>query len=131
MKYFKLIAICFLVSCAISLLGVFILSSVKYIVAGDTDFRTLPYGIAVAVNLCFGLATLPVFFNLNDRVRSSLVWSALSFFLLPVVFVSFFLLAMWNQPWPGILFCVPYVLTLAVSFHLFRKDMWAKGDKGN
>jgi len=121
MKYFKLIIICFLASSIISLIGVFILSSLKYIGAADSDFKNLPYGIAVAVNLYLALGTLPVFFNLNDRVRSSRIWSAISFFLLPIVFVLFSLLAMWDEPWPGILFCMPYLVILAVLFSVRKK----------
>lgn len=125
MKYFRLIVICFLGSSVISLLGVFILSSLKYIGSADTDFRNLPYGIAVAFNLYLAVGTSPIFFNLNDRVRSSLIWSAMSFFLLPIVFVFFSLLAMWNQPWPGILFCMPYLVILAILFLFSRKNIMA------
>lgn len=124
MKYFKLIVICFLGSCIISLIGVSILSSLKYIGAGDSDFRNLPYGIAVGFNFYLAFGTFPIFFNLNDRVRSSLIWSAVSFFLLPIVFVLFSLLAMWDQPWPGILFCIPYLVILTVLF-FFRKSIIA------
>lgn len=121
MKYLSLIIICFFCACAISLMGVFILLSLGLIGTGDSDFKILPYGIAVGVNFYLGLGTFPVFFNLNDRVRSSLMWSALSFFLLPAVFVCFTLLAMWNQPWPGILFCLPYLVILVILFLRYRK----------
>ena len=130
MRYFKLIIICFLVSSIVSLIGVFILSSLKYIGAGDTDFKNLPYAIAVAFNLYLAFGTSPIFFNLNDQVRSNPIWSAMSFFLLPIVFVLFSLLAMWNQPWPGILFCVPYLVILAILFFVFRKNIAANVYKG-
>ena len=123
MKYLRLIVICFLVSSVISLLGVFVLSSLKYIGADDSDFGNLPYGIAIGINLCLSFMTIPIFFNLNDRVRSRAIWSALSFFMLPIVFVFFSLLAMWDQPWPGILFCMPYLVVLTVLFFYFRKNI--------
>ncbi len=123
MKYLKLIIICFFGSTIISFLGLFILSSLKYIGAGDSDFNNLPYGIAIGINLCFALGTFPIFLNLNNRVRSSPGWSATSFFLLPAVFVFILLLAMWDQPWPGILFCIPYLALLVVLFLNFRKNI--------
>lgn len=123
MKYLRLIVICFLVSSIISLLGVFVLSSLKYIGADDSDFGNLPYGIALGINLCLSFMTTPIFLNLNDWVRSRAIWSALSFFMLPIVFVFFSLLAMWDQPWPGILFCMPYLVVLTVLFFYFRKNI--------
>ncbi|EDM37826.1 hypothetical protein PBAL39_15414 [Pedobacter sp. BAL39] len=122
MRYFRLIFICFLVSSIISLIGVFILSSLKYIGDSDSDFKNLPYGIAVGVNLYLALGSLPILFNLNERVRSSVIWSAISFFLLPIVFVLLLLLAMWDEPWPGILFCMPYLVILTVLFFLRKKS---------
>lgn len=122
MKYLGLIIMCFLSASIISLIGVFILLSLNLIGNADSDFRNLPYGIAIGVNFCLGLGTFPVFLHLNDRVRSNQMWSALSFFFLPVVFVFFTLLAMWDQPWPGILFCMPY---LVILFLRYRKHIKA------
>ena len=125
MKYLGLIIMCFLSASIISLIGVFILLSLNLKGNADSDFRNLPYGIAIGVNFCLGLGTFPVFLNLNDRVRSNQMWSALSFFFLPVVFVFFTLLAMWDQPWPGILFCMPYLVILVVLFLRYRKHIKA------
>ncbi|RYF99788.1 MAG: hypothetical protein EOO07_36295 [Chitinophagaceae bacterium] len=121
MKYLSLIILCFVIASIISLIGTFILMSTALIGTADSDFRNLPYGIAVAFNLYLALGTLPVFFNLIDRVRDNLVWSLASFFLLPILFVLLSLLAMWDQPWPGVLFCVPYFLVLIIFFLRFRK----------
>jgi len=125
MKYLGLIIMCFLSASIISLIGVFILLSLNLKGNADSDFRNLPYGIAIGVNFCLGLGTFPVFLNLNDRVRSNQMWSALSFFFLPVVFVFFTLLAMWDQPWPGILFCMPYLVILVILFLRYRKHIKA------
>ena len=125
MKYLGLIIMCFLSASIISLIGVFILLSLNLIGNADSDFRNLPYGIAIGVNFCLGLGTFPIFLNLNDRVRSNLMWSALSFSFLPVVFVFFTLLAMWDQPWPGILFCMPYLVILVILFLRYRKHIKA------
>lgn len=121
MKYLRLIITCFFAASIISVIGVFILMSTGLIGSADSDFRNLPYGIAVGINLYLALGTLPVFFNLHDKVKSSPIRTALSFFLLPGIFVLFLLLAMWNQPWPGILFCVPYLTILYVFFLQYRK----------
>ena len=121
MKYLSVIVICFLVASIISLIGVFVLMSTGLIGTANTDFRNLPYGIAVAFNLYLTLGTLPVFFNLYARVRDNPILNAASFFLLPVLFMLFSLLAMWDEPWPGFLFCVPYLLVLVALFIRFRK----------
>jgi len=123
MKYLRIIIVCFLGASALSLIGVYLLMSLALIGTADSDFRNLPYGIAVGFNLYLAIGTIPVFLNLNDRIRFSKILSAISFFLLPFIFVLFSLLAMWDQPWPGILFCVPYLLMLSIFFVRFRKSI--------
>lgn len=123
MKYLRLIIFCFLTGTALSLIGVFVLQSAGLIGSGDSDFRNLPYGIAVAFNLYLAFGTLPVLFNLSSKVRLSGFRSALSFFLLPFVFVLLSLLAMWDEPWPGMLFCVPYFAVLGFAFARFTRGV--------
>lgn len=123
MKYLRLIIICFLSASTISLIGVYVLLTLEVIGTSNSDFRNLPYGIAIGVNIYLALGTFPVFLNLRDYVRSSLMWIAISFFLLPVFFVLSILLAMWNEPWPGILFCLPYLVVLTILFFHYRKSI--------
>ncbi|WP_293783460.1 hypothetical protein [uncultured Pedobacter sp.] len=92
----------------------------------DTDFRNLPYGIAVGFNICLALGTLPILFNLNDTVKFSPLMSGLSFFLLPLILVLFSLLLMWDEPWPGILFALPYLSVLTIFFVRFRREQHLK-----
>jgi hypothetical protein len=116
MKYFKIIVFCFLIASVLSLVGVAILQSTGLIGNADTDFKSLPYGIAIGVNMCLFLASFPILFNRQERVRNNHRYRVASFFLLPAIFVLFLLLAMWYQPWPGVLFCVPYLTVLSIFF---------------
>ena len=68
MKYLSVIIICFLASSVMSLIGVFVLMSTGLIGTADSDFKNLPYGIAIAFNLYLALGTLPVFLNLYTPV---------------------------------------------------------------
>jgi len=116
MKYFKIIVFCFLIASVLSLLGVFVLQSTGLIGKADSDFRNLPYGIAIGINLIFFLSSFTILLNLKEKVRVNNAYRAMSFFLLPVIFVVFLLLGMWNQPWPGIVFCIPYFIVLFFFF---------------
>lgn len=116
MKYFKIIVLCFILASIISLVSVFALQSTGLIGEADTDFRNLPYGIATGINLCFFIASSTILLNLNESVRVNILYKALSFFLLPSLIVLFLLLAMWDEPWPGLLFCVPYLFVLIIFF---------------
>jgi len=116
MKYFKIIVFCFLIASIFSLVGVAILQSTGLIGNADSDFKSLPYGIAIGINICLLLASLTILFNLQERVRNNNVYRMTSFFLLPALFVLILLLAMWDQPWPGVLFCVPYLTVLIIFF---------------
>ena len=116
MKYLKIIIICFLIASVISLIGVFILQSTGLIGKADSDFKNLPYGIAIGINLCFLLGSFTILLNLKEYVRSNPLYKALSFFLLPGIIVLFVLFAMWDQPWPGVLFCIPYLIVLFIFF---------------
>ena len=94
----------------------------------DTDFKNLPYGIAIGINICFFLGSLTILMNLKQRVRDNIIYNALSFFLLPGLLVLFLLLAMWDEPWPGVLFCMPYLVMLFVFFFV-QKKTGGKDDK--
>ncbi|WP_293741236.1 hypothetical protein [uncultured Pedobacter sp.] len=126
MKYLMMILYCFLISTAVSLFGVFILQATKVMGTANTDFRNLPYGIAVGFNICLAFGTLPVLFNLNNTVKFSPLMSALSFFLLPMILVLFSLLLMWDEPWPGILFAFPYLSVLMIFFMRFKRGQHLK-----
>lgn len=123
MKYLIIIFVCFFVATIFSLMGVFVLQYAGLIGKADTDFKNLPYGIAIAYNLYLSIGALPILLNLNDRVRYNTLFSTLSFFLLPGIFILFSLLLMWDEPWPGILFCFPYLFALIFSFIRFRKTV--------
>lgn len=97
------------------------MQSTELVGKADTDFQNLPYGIAIGINLCFFLSSLTIFLNLKETVRRNTTYSALSFFLLPVLLVLFLLLAMWDEPWPGVLFCLPYLIVLLYAFIRSRK----------
>ena len=125
MKYFKIIVFCFLIASVLSLLGVFVMQSTGLIGKADSDFRNLPYGIAIGINFFFFLLSFTILLNLKEKVRSNNTYNAMSFFLLPSIFVVFLLLASWNQPWPGILFCVPYFIVLFIFF--LRSKNTARG----
>lgn len=116
MKYFKIIILCFLIASVVSLAGVFAMQSTNIIGSGDTDFKNLPYGIAIGINLCFFLVSLTILLNLKESVRGNLLYNALSFFLLRGLLVLLLLFAMWDEPWPGVLFCIPYLIVLFVFF---------------
>ena len=116
MKYFKIIVFCFLIASVLSLLGVLVLQSTGLIGKADSDFRNLPYGIAIGINLIFFLSSFTILLNLKENVRVNNTYRAMSFFLLPAIFLVFLLLGMWNQPWPGIVFCVPYFIVLFLFF---------------
>jgi peptidoglycan/LPS O-acetylase OafA/YrhL len=93
---------------------VFVLQSTGLIGKGDSDFKNLPYGIAIGINLCFLLGSFTILLNLKEYVRANPLYKALSFFLLPGIIVLFVLFAGWDQPWPGVLFCVPYLIVLFI-----------------
>ena len=116
MKYFKIIILCFLIASVVSLAGVFAMQSTNIFGSGDTDFKNLPYGIAIGINLCFSLVSFTILLNLKQSVRGNLLYNALSFFLLPGLLVLLLLFAMWDEPWPGVLFCIPYLIVLFVFF---------------
>ena len=116
MKYFKVIVLCFVIACIFSLGGVFVLQSTGLIGKADTDFKNLPYGIAVGINLCFFIGSFSILLNLKESVRFNFLYKALSFFLVPSLIVLFLLLAMWDEPWPGVLFCIPYLVILIIFY---------------
>jgi peptidoglycan/LPS O-acetylase OafA/YrhL len=120
MKYFKIIILCFLIASVFSLIGVLVLQSTGLIGKADSDFKNLPYGIAI--NLCFFLSSFTILLNLKEQVSTNNKYRAMSFFLLPAVFVLFVLFAMWDQPWPGVLFCVPYLIVLFIFFLRSKKE---------
>lgn len=122
MKYFKIIVLCFLIASILSLTGVFILQSAGLIGKADSDFRSLPYGIAIGINLILFLGSFTILLNLKASVSRNQLYKALSFFLVPGLIVIILLLAMWDDPWPGVLFCVPYLLLLFVFFVRSGKD---------
>jgi len=116
MKYFKIIVLCFILASIISLVSVFALQSTGLIGKADTNFGNLPYGIATGINLCFFIASFTILLNLKKFFRYNMLYKAMSFFLLPSFIVLFLLLAMWDEPWPGVLFCVPYLVFLIIFF---------------
>ena len=116
MKYFKIIILCFLIASVFSLIGVFVLQSTDLIGKADTDFKNLPYGIAIGINFCFFLSSFTILLNLKEQVSANNRNRAMSFFLLPTLFVLFVLFAMWDRPWPGVLFCIPYLIVLFIFF---------------
>ena len=122
MKYFKIILLCFIIASVFSLSGVFVLQSTGLIGKADTDFKNLPYGIAIGINLCFLLGSFTIFLNLQEHVKANSLYNALSFFLLPGLFVLFLLYAMWDEPWPGVLFCIPYLIVLFIFFLRSQKE---------
>ena len=121
-KYFKIIVFCFLIASVFSLSGVFVLQSTSLIGKADSDFKNLPYGIAIGINLCLFLGSFTILLNLQEHIRTNILYKALSFFLLPCIFVLFLLLVMWDQPWPGVLFCVPYLVFLFIFFVRSKKQ---------
>ena len=121
MKYFKIIVLCFIIATVFSLIGVFVLQSTGLIGKADSDFKNLPYGIAIGINLCLFLGSFTILLNLQEHVKANLLYKALSFFLLPGMFVLFLLFAMWDQPWPGVLFCIPYLVVLFIFFVRSKK----------
>lgn len=116
MKYFKIIVFCFIIASVFSLGGVFVLQSTGLLGKADSDFRNLPYGIAIGINLCLFLGSFTILLNLKEQVSTNSLYRALSFFLLPGLIVLFALFAMWDQPWPGVLFCMPYLIILFIFF---------------
>ncbi|KLT67329.1 hypothetical protein [Pedobacter sp. BMA] len=126
MKFLKIILVCFFISTLVSLTGVFILQSAQIIGTADSDMKNLPYGIAIGFNLYLFLGTLSVFFNLNQNIRENSLWSALSFFLLPAIFLLLSLFAMWDEAWPGVLYGLPYFIILSICYLGFRKNMSKK-----
>ena len=122
MKYFKIIVLCFIIASVFSLSGVFVLQSTGLIGKADTDFKNLPYGIAIGINLCFLLGSFTIFLNLQEYVKANSLYNALSFFLFPGLFVLFLLYAMWDEPWPGVLFCIPYLVVLFIFFVRSKKQ---------
>jgi hypothetical protein len=116
MKYFKILMLCFFLASALSLIGVYLLQSTGLIGTVDTDFKNLPYGIAIGVNVGFLITSLPILLNLIDRVKTNRLYHALSFFLLPAIFLLFLRFAMWDEPWPGLLFLVPHPMVLIIFF---------------
>lgn len=126
MKYLKIILICFFISTLVSLTGVFILQVAQIIGTADSDMKNLPYGIAIGFNLYLFLGTVPVFLNLNRNIRESPFWSALSFFLLPSIFLMLSLFAMWDEAWPGVLYGLPYFITLCICYLRFTKHTGLK-----
>ncbi|MCX2431656.1 hypothetical protein [Pedobacter sp. GR22-10] len=122
MKYLKIIVFCFFIASVLSLIGVFVLQSTGLIGKADTDFKNLPYGIAIGINFCFFLSSFTILLNLQEHIRTNTLYKALSFFLLPCMFVLFLLFASWDEPWPGVLFCVPYLIVLLIFFVRSKKQ---------
>ncbi len=131
MKYFKMISFCFITATIFSLISIFILQSVEVIGTANTDFKNLPYGIAIGINFFLFLSSFTVLLNLNEHIKTNPLWCFLSFFLLPGVFVILVFLAMWDEPWPGMLFIIPYLLVLTTTFLRFRKSVTVESVKSN
>jgi len=123
MKYFKIIILCFIIASVISLIGVFIMQSTNLIGTADTDFRNLPYGIAIGINLCFFLGSFTILLNMKQGIAGNTLYNALSFFLVPGLIVLFFLFAGWDELWPGVLFYVPYLVVLFSFFVRSKKQI--------
>jgi len=122
MKYLMMIVLSFMIASAIDVLGVFILQSLDQIGTADTDMKNLPYGIAIGFNLFLALGTLPIFLNLNSRVKDNFMLSALSFFLLPLVMMVSLALSLEEEALTGVGFCAPYIFVLSVLFMRFRNQ---------
>jgi peptidoglycan/LPS O-acetylase OafA/YrhL len=122
MKYFKIIFLCFLIASAASLIGVFIMQSTDLLGKADTDFKNLPYGIAIGINFCFFLGSFTILLNQIQVVSSNTFSNALSFFFVPGLLVLVLLFAMWDDPWPGVLFCIPYLIVLFIFFIRSKKS---------
>ena len=125
MKYVKIIVLCFMIATIFSLIGVFVLQSTGLIGNADSDFRNLPYGIAVGINLCFFIGSFTILLNLREHVKANIGYNALSFFLVPGMLVVVALFTMWDQPWPGVLFCLPYLIVLSIFFVRSKKTQLA------
>lgn len=121
MKYLMIILLSFLIATLVSVVGIFVLQSLDLVAKADTDLKNLPYGIAVAFNLFLALGTLPIFFNLKNVVKSSLIWSAISFFLLPLLVMACLALSLEEEALTGVAFCIPYFIVLIVQFVRFRR----------
>lgn len=126
MKYLTLILLTFLIASTTTLLGVFILQLLGQVGTAETDMKSLPYGIAVGVNLLLALGTFPIFLNLRPWVKDRLFASALSFFLLPFVIMVYVSFSMEEEALAGILFCVPYFIILSVFFARFRAGVTSR-----
>jgi hypothetical protein len=122
MKYLMIILLSFLIATGVSVAGVFILQTLNLAMTADTDMKNLPYGIAVGSNLFLALATLPVLLNLREGVRYNMVWSTLSFFLLPAVVMGYLAVSFEEEALTGVAFCTPYFIVLTVFFVKFRKQ---------
>ena len=122
MKYLTVVLLTFLVASCANVLGVFVLQSLDQIGTADTDMKNLPYGIAIGFNLFLALGTFPTFLNLMPRVRNNIFWSTLSFFLLPLVIMSYLAFSLEEEVLTGIGFCIPYFIVLTVFFVRLRKQ---------
>jgi hypothetical protein len=126
MKYLKITVFCFLIASVFSLIGVFVLQSTGLIGKADSDFKNLPCGIAMGINLCFFLGSFTILLNLKEYVRTNLLYKALSFFLLPGIIVLFVLLRCGISLGQG---C--YFAFLTLLYYLFFSFGQKKYDIGN
>lgn len=122
MKYLVIILASFLIASTVSVVGLFVLQSTGLIGSADTDMKNLPYGIAIGFNFLLALGTFPAFLNMKARVRNNFLWSALSFFVLPVFIMGYLCLSLEEEAWTGVLFCIPYFIILSALFVRFHNQ---------
>ena len=119
MKYLMIILISFLIASAVSVFGVFISQLME---TAHTDMMYLPYGIAIGFNFFLALGTFPVFLNRRGSVSGNLLFSALSFFALPLVIMMYLTFSLEEEVWTGVLFCIPYFVILSLFFVRFHNQ---------
>lgn len=120
MRYLTIILLSFLIAAAVSVAGVFVLQSFAFIGMAETDMKNLPYGIAVGFNLFLALGSLPILLNFKKGVRDNLIWSTLSFYLLPLIVMGYLAASLEEEAWTGVAFCIPYFIVLTIFFIRFR-----------
>ncbi|PPL04533.1 hypothetical protein SAMN05444682_101322 [Parapedobacter indicus] len=122
MRYWKIIFFSFFIGCITTVVSLIFLHAqqphaVRHHPAND--MVGLAYGLAIALNIVLALCSLPILLLKHSEAQK--LWHALAgSFGLPLVFTVYVTCAM---DFYALLYCLPYLISLAVLFIMIPKPL--------
>ncbi len=115
-----------LISCLAEMLLIFVMLSMETIDNNvrHCDMSALLYPIGIIYYTILSIGIIPIFINLNKRIRNNFYYSLASFFLIPTLIVLVLEPLSYDIRTVGVLYIlsIPFFITLTSFFWIFRKS---------